>query len=120
MVRNAKTDELRIAQLHLMQTLEVSLFGIREGLLRTSNRGRTYSIDKAVGLGINLANARLGCFGRDEKDNLQPVLLRRGLIFCDELVERKVGNDKAVNAYCLTLLTKVFKTKVKNRIELAH
>ena len=79
-VGDAEPDHPWIPQLHLLDTLEVSLLLCIEFLLCSRHGRRRYHIDESVGMRVDLPDAFFAGFRRDEHNHVDAVLLCNGTI----------------------------------------
>ena len=119
-IADAETYHTRIAQVHVLNLLEVGLFPGVEILLRAGGGCRRHHINESVGVGIYLADALFAGFGGDEHDDADVVFLRDGLIVRLVFPEGQVGDDDAVDATFRTCPAEGFKAEVQDRIEISH
>ena len=69
---------------------------------------------------IDLPDAFFAGFRRDEHNHVDAVLLCNGLIAFQVILIRKVGNNHAVDAACLTLPAEILETILHDGVQVAH
>ena len=119
-IADAEANHAGIAQVHLVDTMEVGLLGIIEGVLRTCDGSGGYHIDEAVGIVVDEADALIAGFGSDEHDDPEVITVGDGFDLREVIVEGKVRDDDARDSCCGSVSAEAFDAIVEDGVEIAH
>ena len=119
-IADAKADKTGIAEVHGLDTPEISLLVLVESPLCTGSRRAGYHVDEATRVGIDFADALLGCLRGDEHNHPQVVSVGHGFVFREVFGEGEVGDDDAVNPGFAATFAEMLEAILHDGIEIPH
>ena len=118
-VRYTEAYQAGVAQSHRIDAAEVIGLAI-EVRLCAGNGGRRDHIYKAIGMLIDLTDARFGGLGGDQKDEFQSVTVGDRLVFRQVIGHGQIGDDHAIDSYPTAFAAEMLETKLHNGIQITH
>ena len=119
-IADAEADQAGIAEVHGLDAPKIGLLLLVEGPLRAGSRCAGYHVDKATRVGINFADAFLGCLRGDEHNHPQVVSVGHGFVFREIFGEGKVGDDDAVNPGLAATFAEMLEAILHDWIKVTH
>ena len=106
--------------MHILYLFEISLLLAIEIFLGTGSSSAGHHIDEAVGMFVDFADTSLAGFGGDEHDDTDVVTVGNRFIRFFVILERKIGNNNAVDTTFYAFLTESLEPEFHDRVEIPH